>query len=107
MANKKVQAFKTPALRRFGLPLVTIAAFAAVGSYFLLRSHAATLSYTQFLTYTSAAQTAGVTTVVSQVESLGSQTVNQVAPGGKLTYLVGGKVAIKSECYYIQVLPLK
>lgn len=85
--------------------VVSLIAFCAV--YFSATSRAASPTYYQVLNYTSAAQTKGVTPVAMQVNSLGAQTANQVLPGGKLTYIVGGKVPIKSQCYYFTIMPLK
>jgi hypothetical protein len=82
---------------------VFVLIFAAVGSYTLLKSHAALPPpYLQFLNYQSAAQTTGVSNVSDYIDSIGAQTVSQVAPGGQLTYLVGGKTPTKTLCYFIR-----
>ncbi len=83
---------------------VFVLLFAGIGSYLLMQSHAATVPYSQFLTYTNAAQTTGVGTSTDYVNQIGTQTVSQVAAGGQLTYVVGGKVAIKSMCYFLRAV---
>ncbi len=107
MPNQKKIASNSVSSKKL-LPVLFVAAFALFGSaYLLLHSHAATQSSVQFLNYASAGQTTGVTNVQAQVNSIGTQTVSQLAPGAKLNYLVGGKVPIKSECFVFNVLPLK
>ena len=107
MFSKRSLTVKGAWLSSYGVLAVFVLLFALIGAYMLVRSRAATVSYSQFLNYQSAAQTAGVTNIPVQINSLGQQTVSQVAPGAKLTYLLGGKITIANECYYVQVLPLK
>lgn len=72
----------------------------------LFISNAATVNYTAINNYTFAMAAPGVSSVQAQVNFIGSQTVNQLAPGAKLTYSQGVK-SPKNVCYYVQVLPLK
>ncbi len=107
---KKIQAgskVKNNNLKRFILPGAIVLIVVIAGSYFLSSSHAETANYSQFLNYQSAEKTAGVVNIQAQIDSIGEQTVSDVSPNAQLSYAVGGKVAIKRECYYIQVLPLK
>lgn len=87
--------------------LVFAMTFAAIGTYLVFSSYAATVTNYAFLNFSDAAQTAGVTNISSVANQIGSQTMSQVAPGGQLTYLVGGKVPLKSICYFLQIMPLK
>lgn len=84
------------------LPFLIV--FAGIGAYVLTSSHAATVSYVNFLNSGSAAQTAGVSTVTDNLLQIGAQSVSQVAPGGQLDYLTGGKVAYGSICYYARAV---
>ena len=89
------------------LPVIAVLVVVGIGAKVLTASHAATPNYYQVLNSANAAQTTGVSQIAAQVQSLGSQTVSELAPGAQLDYLVYGKVPITSECYFIQVLPLK
>ncbi len=95
---------KKPKFLDAKLVIIFVLLFAGIGSYLLMQSHAATVPYSQFLTYTNAAQTSGVSTATDYVNQVGTQTVSQVAAGGQLTYVVGGKTAIKSMCYFLRAV---
>lgn len=106
MANKNEVNFRSRRPGKFLLPALAGFAFAVIGIYFLVDSNAATGTHVQFLNYQSAEQSEGViTNVTVDVPSLGQQTVSKVPPGAKLSYLVGGKVAVKNQCYYLLLSP--
>lgn len=95
---------------RSGMTFVFVFATAIMGTYLLTSSKAAPSSpvtNVNFINASSAAVSPGVTTVPSIVNQVGSQSVSQVAPGGKLTYVQGLKGTIKSVCYYVSVQPMK
>src|SRR5947209_6744628 len=86
------------------VPVIAVLVISVMGVRVLTTSHAdsvttaatttttlTTPTYYQLLNYTSAAQTNGVTQISSQLQSLGSQTFDQLTPGAELDYLVYGK----------------
>jgi hypothetical protein len=105
MANTQA-SFKSRRPGKFLIPALVGFAVAVVGIYFLVDSSAATGTQVQFLNHQHIEQSQGViTSTTVDVPSLGQQTVSKVPPGAKLSYLVGGKVAVKNQCYYILVSP--
>jgi hypothetical protein len=95
MANKNsVSKLKIFKYSSNGMMLPVVLLVAVVGAYILTSSHAATVSYSEFLNAGSAAQTAGVNTVTDVVNQIGPQSVSQVSSGAQLDYLTGGKVAL-------------
>lgn len=104
MAKTKIAAdFKSPNLGKIMLTIVAVFIFAVIGIYFLNGSNAATPPYFQILNYQNAEQNSAVSTPQMQIDSIGAQTVSKVDPGVQLSYLVGGKVAVKNQCYYFQL----
>lgn len=102
-----MSGLSTKGLTRMFLPVVIVLGVATIGATVFTASHAATPNSFQLLNYMDAAQTPGVTNISANVQSIGTQTVSQVAPGAELDYLVGGKAPVTNECYYFQILPLK
>lgn len=91
--------------------LVAVAVlFGIVGTFLLLRSHAATLQYLGFNNYTTGSgptSSTGAPTVFTSQDSLpgiGTQYVSDIAPGGKLYYnYFPGKAYFSQICYYVRV----
>mgnify|MGYP003328816676 FL=1 len=101
--TKNAADFKSPNVGKIMLTIMTIFIFAVIGIYFLSGSKAATPPYFQILNYQNAEQNGAVTNPQVQIDSIGAQTVSKVDPGVQLSYLVGGKVAVKNQCYYFQL----
>ncbi len=107
MAQAKISQKQLPKPNKLILGLLVALAFSLVGAYLLRGSDAATPTYHQLLNYSARSQTAGVTDIQAQVNSLGAQTVSTVEPGAQLDYQVGGKTLIKNQCYYYSITPNK
>jgi hypothetical protein len=102
--QKTLTGLKNTKYSRKGLVLFVVV-FAALGAYFLLQTNAApSVAYSNFLNYTDAASTPNVTNATDFIGQVGTQTVSQVAPSGQLDYLIGGKVAFGSICYYVRAV---
>jgi hypothetical protein len=87
--------------------VVVVAVFAVLGVKLLNNSSAATPTPAPAVgvyNYTDAAGVDGINIAIIQdgVAGIGVQSVTQIQPGKQLTYVLGGKLASTSSCYYLR-----
>jgi hypothetical protein len=100
---KTVNKAKSP--KNLGLALF-VAIFALFGVWYLVGSHAATTSYAPigYYNYASVANlNQGVFTTTDTIAGLGAQTVADIEPGQKLTFVLTGKLAPSTMCYAVRI----
>ncbi len=103
MANKdrfsKLKVYKyTPG----GLVLSFIIIFAGIGTYVVSQSKANNVTSSEFYNSVNADSSPNVTQITDSVGPAGLQTVNQITPGGKLTYNNPENSDYSSICYYLR-----
>ena len=103
MTNKdrfsKLKVYKyTPG----GMILSFIIIFAGIGTYVVSQSRADNITYSSFYSSINAETAPNVTQITDSVGPAGLQPVNQIAPGGKLTYNSSESLDYESICYYLR-----
>lgn len=86
-----------------GMALPFVLLFAGLGTYVITQSRADSVSYAGFYNSSNVLPSAGVYPATDSVNASGSQNVNQVSAGSKLTYAGSTKSKFKSICYYVRL----
>lgn len=86
-----------------GMALPFILLFAGLGTYVITQSRADTVSYVNFYNSSNVLPAAGVYPATDSINAGGSQNINQVSSGSKLTYAGSNKLKYKTICYYVRV----
>jgi hypothetical protein len=103
MALKKQKFSKAPVSTKVAVIATTISLiiFAAIGYVYYKNSSAASVTNAVgYYNYASIANLGGSVFIsYDEIPGIGQQTVGDVGPGGKLSYVMAGKAVPKQTCY--------